>query len=168
MESNSLKPKLVKLELAKEDMKFSAGHFTVFSATERENLHGHNFRVAVEVEAEILDNGMCFDYGIYKRRLRDLCTQWDEIVILPSLSPYLKIEEQGEHVYALFAQERIPFLKRDVLILPIANATVEEFARLFLEKLIRDPAELDQFKIHSLSVQVFSGPGQSGSCSWRR
>ena len=35
------------LELYKEEMKFSAGHFTIFSATERENLHGHNFSVYV-------------------------------------------------------------------------------------------------------------------------
>ncbi|EQD50251.1 hypothetical protein B1A_13514, partial [mine drainage metagenome] len=33
----------VEVDLSKERMKFSAGHFTVFSASERENLHGHNF-----------------------------------------------------------------------------------------------------------------------------
>ncbi|MGV3522668.1 MAG: 6-pyruvoyl trahydropterin synthase family protein [Candidatus Sericytochromatia bacterium] len=161
-------PHTITLELFKEDMKFSAGHFTIFSATERENLHGHNFRVHAVIEAEVLANGMCFDYGLYKKRLRALCDQWDEILILPGESPYLQIESDGDYVYALFNGERLPFLKRDVLVLPIANATVEEFSRLLLAELTRDPAELETFGIHSLSLKVFSGPGQSGASHWRR
>lgn len=161
-------PQLIRLELGKEDMKFSAGHFTIFSATERENLHGHNFRVEVMIDAEVLENGMCFDYGLYKRRLRELCAQWDEVTILPTLSPYLRIESDQQLVYALFADERIPFLRRDVLLLPIVNATVEEFSRLLLERLLSDPQELERFGIHALQVKVSSGPGQSGASSWKR
>ena len=33
------------VELQKESMKFSAGHTTIFSATEREPLHGHMYQV---------------------------------------------------------------------------------------------------------------------------
>lgn len=161
-------PRLTTLELFKEDMKFSAGHFTIFSATERENLHGHNFRVHVIIEAEMDANGMCFDYGIYKKRIRQLCTAWDEVTILPAHSPYLRIEEQGDAIYAHFAAERIPFLRRDVLVLPIANATVEEFSRLLLAALLADANELQSFGIHAVTVKVFSGPGQSGAASWRR
>ena len=39
----------VTIRLAKENMKFSAAHFTIFSASERERLHGHNFRVEVDI-----------------------------------------------------------------------------------------------------------------------
>ena len=41
---------LTTIELSKEYLKFSAGHFTVFSATERERLHGHNFSVSALTE----------------------------------------------------------------------------------------------------------------------
>src|SRR5262245_19667496 len=118
--------RLITLELFKEDMKFSAGHFTIFSATERENLHGHNFRVHVAIDAEVLENGMCFDYGVYKQRIRDLCAAWDEVTLLPLHSPHLQIEEADGYIHAIFNGERIPFLRRDVLLLPIVNATVEE------------------------------------------
>ncbi|KAJ1474389.1 hypothetical protein T484DRAFT_1832500 [Baffinella frigidus] len=37
------------IEIGKEDMKFSAAHFTVFSAKERERLHGHTHAVKVQV-----------------------------------------------------------------------------------------------------------------------
>lgn len=156
------------LELSKEDMKFSAGHFTIFSATERERLHGHNFAVQVVIEARMQGNGMGFDYGIYKRRIRALCEAWDEYFILPTRSPYLQLEEDGEHLYALFNGERIPFLRKDVLLLPIENATVEEFAYLFLQQLMHDEAELARLEIEGLQVKVFSGPGQCGSARWTR
>ena len=158
----------VTLELFKENMKFSAGHFTIFSATERERLHGHNFNVHVTIEAQILENGMCFDYGLYKRRIETLCREWNEYFILPTRSPYLQIEEQGEYLYAHFHQERIPFLKQDVLLLPIENATVEEFSRLFLEQLTQDPDELKRWGLQAVSVKVFSGPGQCAATTWRK
>lgn len=151
----------VTIRLAKENMKFSAAHFTIFSASERERLHGHNFRVEVDIEARMLGNGMCFDYGIYKDRIVALCRELNEWTILPTRSPYLRIEEEGEHVYALFAGVRIPFLRADVLLLPIENATLEEFAAWFLDRLGEDRGTLRAHRIEAVEVRVFSGPGQS-------
>ncbi|MFN8671673.1 MAG: 6-carboxytetrahydropterin synthase [Candidatus Sericytochromatia bacterium] len=158
--------KTTTIELFKEGMKFSAGHFTIFSETERENLHGHNFNVYVSITAEILENGMCFDYGIYKKRISKLCKEWNEVFILPTKSPYLQIEEDSSYIYALFNKEKIPFLKRDVLLLPIVNATLEEFSSLMIDKLISDKSELEKFKIKELVVKVFSGPGQCALAKW--
>ena len=98
----------VTIRLVKQAMKFSAAHFTIFSASERERLHGHNFRVEVDIEAHMLGNGMCFDYGIYKDTVIALCRELNEWMILPTRSPYLQIEEQGEHVIAVFNGQRIP------------------------------------------------------------
>ena len=151
----------VVIRLSKEAMKFSAGHFTIFSATERERLHGHNFRVEADIEARMLGNGMCFDYGIYKARIVALCRELNEWTILPTRSPHLRIEEDGPHVYAHFAGERIPFLRGDVLLLPIANATLEEFAWWFLQRLAEDRDALRAHAIDAIEVRVLSGPGQS-------
>jgi 6-pyruvoyltetrahydropterin/6-carboxytetrahydropterin synthase len=148
-------------------MKFSAGHFTIFSATERENLHGHNFTVYVSLTANILGNGLCFDYGIYKKKITDICRQWNEIFILPGKSQFLKIEESDNYIYATYNGEKIPFLKRDVLILPFENATIEGFSALILDKLSSDTEELEKFQIHEITVKVFSGPGQSASAHWK-
>lgn len=156
------------IELFKENMKFSAGHFTIFSATERENLHGHNFNVYVSLTANILDNGMCFDYGIYKKRITQLCKEWNEVFILPTKSKYLKIEEDENYIYAIFNNEKIPFLKRDVLLLPIVNATLEDFSSLMLEKLTYDKKELQAFEIKEIVVKVFSGAGQCASSFWKK
>ena len=42
---------LTTINICKEALKFSGAHFTIFSATDRERLHGHNFRVRAEVTA---------------------------------------------------------------------------------------------------------------------
>ena len=154
------------IELYKEGMKFSAGHFTIFSATDRENLHGHNFNVYVSITAEIIENGMCFDYGDYKKRINSLCKEWNEIFILPGKSKYLNITEDEKYIYAEFNHERMIFLKRDALVLPIENATLEDFSSLILDKLIDNPEEIENFKIHAITVKVFSGAGQCASANW--
>lgn len=148
-------------------MKFSAGHFTIFSATERENMHGHNFTVFVSLTASILGNGLCFDYGIYKKKIMEICRSWNEIFILPANSQYLKIEEDETYIYATFNGEKLPFLKRDVLILPFENATIEEFSAEILARLTADQEELESFGIREITVKVFSGPGQNASSQWK-
>lgn len=157
---------LTTIELFKENMKFSVGHFTIFSATERERLHGHNFNVSVSITAEVNENGMCFDYSIYKRIVEKNCKSWNEYFVLPTRSPYLTLREDGKHIYALFNEEQIPFLKSDVLLLDIRNATVEEFSDLIVRDMTANKEQLSEYKIHALEVKVFSGPGQSASAKW--
>lgn len=151
----------VVIRLAKQNMKFSAAHFTIFNATERERLHGHNFTVEVDIHARMLGNGMCFDYGIYKDRVVALCRELNEWTILPTRSKFLRIEEAGDRVHAHFNGQRIPFLRGDVLLLPIENATLEEFAYWFLQRLCEDRDALRAHAIAAIEVRVFSGPGQS-------
>ena len=154
-----------RIELFKEHFKFSSGHFTIFSPTDRENLHGHNFTVGVTIDCEVRGNGIAVDYAAYKRRIADLCSQLNERFLLPGSSPHLRIEEDGGHVYAVFGDERIPFLARDVLVLPLDNITLEELSRWFLDKLV-DEQDVAAFGIHQFVVKVFSGPGQSASARW--
>lgn len=157
---------LVTIDLAKENMKFSAGHFTIFSATERERLHGHNFRVAAAITCEVGADGLAVDYGILKDELVRMCRAWNEIFLLPARSPHLEFEWQGDALFVRFAEERIPFLRGDVLLLPLANVTVEELARLVLEQLLAFLEREGIDSVHEVSASVFSGPGQSGTARW--
>ncbi|MYH15045.1 MAG: 6-pyruvoyl tetrahydropterin synthase [Gammaproteobacteria bacterium] len=147
------------IEVTKEALHFAAAHFTLFSATKRENLHGHNFFVALEIEAEVGEDGLAFDYNIVKTALKALCDGLDERTLLPERSPHLSIERDGGYVVALFNEERIPFLPRDVRTLPVANITVEALAAWFVEQLKADPA-IKALDIHRLVAKVSSGPGQ--------
>ncbi|MFV8753813.1 6-pyruvoyl trahydropterin synthase family protein [Nannocystaceae bacterium ST9] len=155
------------IDLFKEEMKFSAGHFTIFSADQRENLHGHNFTVQVSLTGEVDDNGMLADYGRYKRLIIQSCQRWNETFMLPGESPHLKIErDEAGDIVARFAGETLRFLARDVTILPIRNVTLEELARHFGELLIGAGDQLRSDRVSSVRVKCSSGPGQLCSWSW--
>lgn len=151
--------------LHKNEYSFSAGHFTIFSETEREDLHGHNYNVGVSIQVLIHANGMAFDYRVYKKKLKELCAQLDRRFLLPSQSRFLTLEDQGDMWFAHFHTERIPFLKRDVVILPLTNVTIEELSYWFLGQLTSDSAALKKDSIQAMTVEVYNGPAQSGASS---
>ena len=49
------------IEISKDYLHFNAAHFTLFSATEREDLHGHTFYVAATVTSPVGDDGLAPD-----------------------------------------------------------------------------------------------------------
>ena len=154
---------LTTLYIDKERHKFSVAHFTIFSATERERLHGHNYSVSARIVAPMGDNGFAADYKVYKRRLGNLCESLDEYMLLAGESPYQNIEEDGAYYRVNFAGELMQFLKTDTQVLPIRNATVEEFSRYLLQGLVALSANDD---IREIELCVASGPGQKGCARW--
>lgn len=157
-----------KIELFKEDMKFSAGHFTIFSNTERENLHGHNYRLYVSLVTQINEDGISIDYRLYKEKIRSLCKILNEIFIIPGLCKYLVINETDNHFQIEFNAETMVFLKRDVIVLPIKNVTVEELSIWFLNQITMEIVNLEKSVITAIEVKIFSGPGQSASAYWKK
>ncbi|CAK0766857.1 6-pyruvoyltetrahydropterin/6-carboxytetrahydropterin synthase [Gammaproteobacteria bacterium] len=165
-----MKNRLAKIEICKQELKFSAGHFCIFSQEDRENLHGHNYFTHVIIETEVTDNGISFNYGIYKAIISEICKSLDEIVLIPTQNPYLKITQDNEYVYAYFNldKEKIYFLKRDVKLLPVRNITVEELSYWFLQELVLRVPVNHKKLIESIEVKIFSGSGQSGASLWRK
>ena len=84
------------------------------------------------------------------------------------MSPYQTIKEEGPYTYIHFADEKIPFLTRDILILPLKNISVEELSNWFIDQLTQDPEEINKHAVVKITVKVYTGPGQSGSTSWKR
>lgn len=160
-------PRLSLIELHKESMKFSSGHFTIFSPTHRENLHGHNYTVYCGLETWIGDNGLEFDYRFYRTQLNLLCKQLNGLFLLAGNSPHLKFEEHDDHYWVHFGKEKLFFYKRDVIVLPITNVTVEELSYWFMLQLSQDKPQLCLHQIQSITVKIASSPGQSGSASWK-
>ena len=156
------------VELQKESMKFSAGHTTIFSATEREPLHGHMYGVYLALSTRVEENGMTFDYRYYKKRIHELCRHLNQTFLMPQFSPYLEFAEDDEYYYFTFNHKKIPFLKEDVTLMPLTNITVEELSRWFVNELIRDETELNNNRIERILVKVSSAPGQSASHEWQR
>ena len=88
---------LTTLYIDKESHKFSAAHYTIFSASERERLHGHNYSVSAKIVAPMGGNGFSADYNLYKNRLAVLCNALDEYMLLAGDSPHQVITEQAAY-----------------------------------------------------------------------
>lgn len=156
------------IRVDREVIGFVAGHFTIFSETERERLHGHNFDVSFEVDGVVDHNGMLANYSMLRRSMRDLTQELDEYFLLPAESPYLRIEREGGMVFAHFAGKRIPFLEEDVLVLPVVNVTLEELARYLTEQFIDRTGLRQDESVLRVTVRVSSKPGQDASFTWQR
>lgn len=147
------------LELAKEDFKFSCAHFTLFGATEAELLHGHNYQVAVEVVGKRLDEeGMLASFLEVKNAIRAACRRLDSRTLIPALSHHLEIAEQPGGIEVRFHDRLYVFPEQDVLLLPIANTSVELFARMLWQELI---AVAHTKGLDALGVRVAETAGQS-------
>ncbi|MDG1012049.1 MAG: 6-carboxytetrahydropterin synthase [Luminiphilus sp.] len=155
--------RLTTLYIDKEAHKFSAAHFTIFTATDRERLHGHNYSVSARIVAPMGDNGFSADYNVYKRRIADLCKPLDEYMLVANNSPYQTIEKRDDEYWVTFAGRTLKFLQDETLLLPVVNVTVEELAHYLLGELM---ALSEGAGLVEVELGVSSGPGQTGSAVW--
>lgn len=120
-----------RIVLEKEDFKFSGTHFTIFGPGRAERLHGHNYRVRCEFRVSSLDPEleMAFDFNDVKPVLREITRSLDEFVLIPALSPYLKIERGEGNITIAFGPKLYVLPEDDVRLLPVTNLTSEALAR---------------------------------------
>ncbi len=159
--------RLTTIEIRKQYLHFSAAHFTIFSASERERLHGHNWRVGALITGPVGDDGLCFDYAIYKDILCKLCEQYDEYTLIAKNSPYLTITEDDKYYFVQHADSEMHLLKTDTLLLPVSNITIEEMSHCLLTQLLEDTETLDKYSIQAMRIEVSSGADQWASSEWR-
>jgi 6-pyruvoyltetrahydropterin/6-carboxytetrahydropterin synthase len=152
------------LHIERNDIGFSAAHFTIFSPFEREKLHGHNFNVGLEVVAISEKDGMIFDYRILKSRLRLICSKLDESILLPTNSPHLIVNNDGDSIRCLFGSDLFVFPFRDVVLMDVSNITLESLSQWFADTMIASE-DFPVGLISELSISVASSRGQ---CSKRR
>jgi 6-pyruvoyltetrahydropterin/6-carboxytetrahydropterin synthase len=166
MKTNNITQSTVQLD--RNDMKFSSAHFTIFSATERERLHGHNYQVCSKITAEINNDGITYDYSLSRRQILDLCKFLHEYMLLPQYSPHLDIVEQGEYIEVTHNKRKMFFLKDEVRILPIANVTSECLAQWFVDQLTADKDIIQERKISAVEVSISTTVGQRSIAKWQQ
>ena len=149
----------MKIKIFKEDIHFSAAHFTIFSATERERIHGHNYFITAELTADMQQEvGLIVDYKKIKTALRSLCKELDEFFLLPMYSPYLNIQHVENQIIIRFHDDIISLPAKDVKMLPLTNITSEELCNWFLTNI---KATVNDVKAMNLTISILSGPGQA-------
>ena len=152
------------IDIQKEYFKFSAAHFLIFPDGSAERLHGHNYRVYVEIAAELSPHGLVLDFKQVKPVVRELVDSLDEHWLVPGEHPVLRWSERADGVVEVRYQDRYYAAPRsDVIVLPINNTSSENLATWIGRQLhARLRQRFSQLVLHRLRLSVEETAGQSG------
>lgn len=150
----------IEFEISKEDIKFSAAHFTIFPDGTRERLHGHNYRVRLFAAYDVSADGMAIDYGELKRALRKVASRYDEYLLLPARSRHLQLREEGPSIEASIGGARFVFPAEDVIVLPVENITGEALATQVRDDFLGELASRGLPLPKRCRIGIGSGDGQ--------
>ena len=132
-----------RVRVTKDHLVFSAAHFITFNGNICERLHGHNWRVAVEVDGPLDENSYVFDFIALREATQKLVSELDHRMLLPTDHPTIRVSTDDREVTALFESRRWVFPRDECVLLPIKNTTAELIARWLglqlLEVLRNDP-----------------------------
>jgi len=152
------------IRLQKEDFKFSVAHFLIFPDGSKERLHGHNYRVAVDLDGGLDGDGLVIDFKQVKPHIRALCAELDEYWLVPGEHPEVKVDHRADgHTEVVYRECRYMAPTSEVVVLPIANTSSELFAAWFAHELDRRiAADIGEGKVLRLRVSIEETAGQSG------
>lgn len=131
----------MKVRVGVEGLTFDAANYTPGSTEKCRRLHGHTFRVDVEVEGDINpDDGMVMDFLVIKRVVREVIEDYDHKVILP------KRDKSATRIEGRFDVE-IHYIDKPF-------ATTEYLALDMAEKL------LSRLRARKVKVKLYEGSGK--------
>ena len=152
------------IKVHKDYLKFSAAHFLIFPDGTAERLHGHNYKVFVEVQAGLDKHGLVLNFQDIKPRIRGLVDALDEHILLPAEHPSLETKPVGDTQLEVRYQDRYySFPINEVILLPICNSSAENLAGYFAHQLLDLlRADFPTAPLQKLIVGVEETTGQQG------
>lgn len=153
------------VRVTKDHLVFSAAHFITFNGNICERLHGHNWRVAVEVDGALDENGYVFDFIALRDATQKLVAELDHRMLLPTEHRQILVTSDEHEVTVRFEERRWVFPRDECVLLPIANTTAELIASWMgasLRSLVTDSAGTH---VTELRVMVEENFGQWAT--WR-
>ncbi len=137
-------------------MTFSACHFLP-GHSKCNRLHGHNYAIHLEIEGNVKDDGIVFDFVVLKSAMREIASELDHCVLMPGRSEVVKVVV-GEDVRVECDGKSYSFPREDVNVLDIEVVSAELLAEYILDKML-DSLDITP-NLQSISVGVDEGKGQ--------
>jgi 6-pyruvoyltetrahydropterin/6-carboxytetrahydropterin synthase len=148
------------VRVEKDHTVFSAGHFITYDGHQCEPLHGHNYRVAAQLQGALDENAYVFDFTRFKQVLKKIVDELDHRMLLPGRSDRIRIETQGRVVSATYKDKQYVFPLTDVVVLPIPNTTAEMLAEWIAGRLKQTLDPLCLRALTAIDVEVEESFGQ--------
>lgn len=156
-----------RVRIAKDELVFSAGHFITFAGGQCERLHGHNYRVAVEVRGPLDENHYVVDFVALRDIVRAILAELDHHVLLPTQHPQIRVRADSDEVTATFGDRRWVFPRDNCVLLPVPNTTAELLARHIGLRLQEDLAKRTGAAVSGIRIEVDECFGQLASWELR-
>jgi len=155
------------VRVAKDYLVFCSGHFISYAGHQCERLHGHNYRMAVEVEGPLDENYYVFDFIALKAAAKKVIDELDHYMLLPTRNAVIHVVERDSEVHVSYKERKWLFPRGDCVLLPIENTTAELLARYIAGRLQSDLRDQHGFVPAVMRVEVEEGPGQMAVCELR-
>ena len=155
------------MRVTKDYLVFSSGHFITYEGNHCERLHGHNYRVAVEVQGPLDENHYVVDFIALKDMTRSITAELDHRMLLPTQNKKIQLHEEGANLRVTYQDRMWSFPRDECVLLPIANTTAELLAGYIAIRLRREMADRGWRSPDVLRVEVEECFGQSAEVEWR-
>lgn len=149
-----------RVHVTKDYLKFNAAHFIAYKGF-REALHGHNYRVSVDVEGDLGEQGYVLDFGVVKQVARRVCKRLDEKTLIPAASDCVHVREEHGQVIVGYETDEFRFPRADVVLVPIVHSSAEELARYLAGEIRRELYAEGVAGIGAIQIGVEETPGQA-------
>ncbi len=152
------------IKVAKDYLKFSAAHFLIFPDGSAERLHGHNYKVFVDIGCGLDEHGLVLNFKEIKPLIRAICDELDEHLLIPGEHHELTCEALPNGQSEIRYRERLYHIPtEEVIVLPISNSSAENLAGWVAEELARRIVHgFPHVTLRRLEVGIEETPGQRG------
>ncbi len=154
------------VRVTKDYLVFASAHFISYGPDDCEPLHGHNYRIALEVEGPLDDQHLVFDFVALKRMGREIVNELDHHVLLPTEHPFIRVSSDDREVTVTTPQHRYILPRSDCILLGIENTTVERLAWWIAGQLRERIAQQSKARPTRVRVEVEETFGQWGHYEW--
>lgn len=163
MKAKAMSQEKYRVRVTKDHLVFSAGHFiTIETPTGQicERLHGHNWRVAVEVSGPLDRNQYVFDFIALRDNLQKIVDRLDHRMLLPTKHPQFHVAAGPQETEVRYRDRRWVFPSDECVLLPIEQTTAELIARWIGMTLDEDLGAQGWPKLPTLRMEVEENFGQ--------
>jgi 6-pyruvoyltetrahydropterin/6-carboxytetrahydropterin synthase len=152
------------VRIAGDNLIYSAAHFIVLPGGVCEPLHGHNFRVAVEISGPLDELDCVVDFLALLQFMKSILAELDHAVLLPTRHPAIRVTAGEDEVEVRFDARRWVFPRAECRLLPLVSTTAELTANYLAQRLLETLAACGFGRPQRVRIELEESPGCGAAC----
>ena len=152
------------VRIAGDNLIYSAAHFIMLPGGICEPLHGHNYRVAVELSGPLDEIDCVIDFLALLQVMKSILAELDHAVLLPTRHPTIRVSAGEGEVEVRCDVRRWLFPRAECRLLPVVSTTVELVANYLAQRLLETLGDRGFVQPRRLRIELEESPGCSAIC----